>query len=291
MPTVEDTPPNVANLVSARVATASSPEFKFTVNSDAQTRQDIIFASSGQRPTSPDSDAPITKHNVQGSMTLDLTKTFLEGSTGSGSDAPFTDNQKLFAAHAVFCGLGFLLFPPAGALLARLFRTFTPTWFKGHWIIQFASGGPVIMIGFIMAIAAVQNKSGAHFANTPHKRVGLVLILLYIAQCSLGAFIHFVKPKVFNGRPPQNYVHAVLGLMIIALAFYQVHTGYDDAWPTTGRETPSGVNIVFYIWVVLMPLLYCAGLALLPKQFRQERQYMLTRGGSSEDMHELRASR
>ncbi|KAG8897988.1 hypothetical protein FRC01_011075, partial [Tulasnella sp. 417] len=35
-----------------------------------------------------------------------------------------------------------------------------------------------------------------------------------------------------KGRPIQNYTHALLGLTIIALAFYNVHEGYGDEWFT-----------------------------------------------------------
>ena len=51
----------------------------------------------------------------------------------------------------------------------------------------------------------------------------------------------------------QNYFHAVLGLLIIALAFYQVRTGYKTEWPnTTGRgDVSNGIDIVWYIWVVV----------------------------------------
>jgi hypothetical protein len=59
------------------------------------------------------------------------------------------------------------------------------------------------------------------------QRIGLVIFGLCIAQMSLGAFIHFVR--VFrvsfpfgSRRPPQNYIHALLGLTILALAEYQV---------------------------------------------------------------------
>jgi hypothetical protein len=210
------------------------------------------------------------------------------GSPGGATTTPFTDTQKLFVAHAIFCGLGFLLLLPAGALLARYFRTFTPTWFKGHWFNQFAISGPVILIGFALAIAAVAQKGTPHF-TAGHKVWGLVLILLYLVQCGLGAFIHFVKPKNRVGRPPQNYGHAVLGLLIIAVAFYQVRTGYSVAWPSaTNRETPGAVNVVWIIWLVLMVLLYAGGLAFLPKQWRQEKQSQLTRYPSDmSDKHEL----
>ncbi|KAG8915441.1 hypothetical protein FRC01_003661, partial [Tulasnella sp. 417] len=34
-----------------------------------------------------------------------------------------------------------------------------------------------------------------------------------------------------TGRPIQNYGHAILGLTIIGLAFYNVHEGYGTEWP------------------------------------------------------------
>jgi hypothetical protein len=212
-------------------------------------------------------------------LTLDLSKPLSSGddSPGVAGTVPLTDTQKLIVAHAVFCGLGFLFFLPGGVLLARYFRTFTPTWFKGHWSIQFAISGPVILIGFALAIAAVVQRGTPHF-SAGHKAWGLVLIVLYLVQCSLGAIIHFVKPKNRTTRPPQNYGHAVLGLFIIAISFYQVRTGYANAWPlATGLKAPGAVDIIWIVWLVLMILLYAGGLAFLPKQWRKEKESQLIR--------------
>lgn len=62
-----------------------------------------------------------------------------------------------------------------------------------------------------------------------------------------------MKPKNAKRRPLQNYLHAVLGLTVIGLAFYQVRSGYKTEWVlSTGRdELPETVNIVWYIWVVV----------------------------------------
>jgi hypothetical protein len=83
--------------------------------------------------------------------------------------------------------------------------------------------------------------------------------VLYLLQVTLGGFIHFVKLPLMSTnakkdderrrRPVQNYVHAVLGLFIIALAFYQVHTGYDVEYPKyTGLKVPSWVRPT---WIAL----------------------------------------
>ena len=54
--------------------------------------------------------------------------------------------------------------------------------------------------------------------------IGFAIFGLYIAQVTLGAFIHFVRIRIpFPGyRPPQNYFHPLLGLAILAMANYQV---------------------------------------------------------------------
>jgi hypothetical protein len=78
-----------------------------------------------------------------------------------------------------------------------------------------------------------------------------------VLQVSLGAIIHWLKPKSWamgGRRPIQNYAHAVIGILIIALALYQARTGYMTEWPrVTGNPAPNGVNIVWYIWVVVSP--------------------------------------
>jgi hypothetical protein len=56
------------------------------------------------------------------------------------------------------------------------------------------------------------------------QRVGYAIFTLYSFQLLLGAFIHLVRtPSLFIvHRPPQNYLHAALGLSILAMAGYEV---------------------------------------------------------------------
>jgi Eukaryotic cytochrome b561 len=129
------------------------------------------------------------------------------------------------------------------------------------------------------------------------QRVGILVFGLYGVQVALGAIIHWLKPKSWTKggtRPIQNYIHGILGVLIIGLALYQARTGYKTEWPrATGRSAPNGVKIVWYIWAVvslsmgtkgnslgthqsirlqLLPVSYFAGLALLPRQFKQEKR-------------------
>lgn len=94
----------------------------------------------------------------------------------------------MIIAHAIFCTLGFLLFLPAGALLARYLRTFIPgpIWFRGHAILQFFIGkprhflnplakrlcisaaAPTIFIGIMLGVGAVASAHAAHL-DDDHK--------------------------------------------------------------------------------------------------------------------------
>ncbi len=164
----------------------------------------------------------------------------------------------MIVAHAILCTIGFLILLPAGALLARYARTFTGGWFKGHWVFQLAIGtsgvgcwcfgwthtddrrvcsmlrfvpdlaGPIIVTGVALGIAAVSSAQAMHL-DDDHKKWGVAIFVLYFVQCMVGEVIHRVKPTswtVRKKRPLQNYFHAILGLLVIGLSFYQVSSSY-----------------------------------------------------------------
>ena len=58
------------------------------------------------------------------------------------------------------------------------------------------------------------------------QKFGIAIFVLYFSQPSLGAIIHWIGPQNARGRPLQNYPHAVIGLLLITLAFYRVRMGY-----------------------------------------------------------------
>lgn len=139
---------------------------------------------------------------------------------------------------------------------------------------MFSLAGPVIIIGFALGIRAVV-ETGAPPLSDNHmvclrfcshfsvycsqvifinrQKWGVAIFVLYIFQCSLGAFIHWVKFDIrVMGRPPQNYFHALLGLFIIGIALYQVRTGYRSEWLKIGRGALAvSTDDVWYTWVVV----------------------------------------
>ncbi|KAJ7082328.1 hypothetical protein C8R44DRAFT_652725 [Mycena epipterygia] len=162
-------------------------------------------------------------------------------------------NQGLLIAHGIVCAVGFAFCLPAGVILARYLRTSRPWWYTGHWIAQFGIAGPVILVGIVLGHRVTDKYGESPADDSNHKALGNILLGLYAAQCAIGAIIHFFKPKNSKGRPPQNYLHAVFGLIIIVLGMYQIRTGYDDEWPLyagSGR-LPKGVNLLWIIWTIV----------------------------------------
>ncbi|OJT06970.1 hypothetical protein TRAPUB_2171 [Trametes pubescens] len=292
MPTVDSNPPRVATPDDAASdLTGTQPKMSFTIPAadNSATSQTIIWAFGNTNPGDKAVDATLIQHLESGPISIDMSQVVAEtdlahlanpatdpNSSSGTVDTPLLPFQKLIIAHGLLCTIGFLIMLPAGALLARYSRTFTNAWFLGHWVFQFAFAGPVIISGLVCGIEAVKKQGGE--LSDDHKRWGFAIFALYIAQLGLGAIIHWLKPTswtVGKRRPAQNYFHAVLGILIIGLAFYQVRTGFRTEWPArSGRPAISNAaNIVWYIWVVLVPVLYFAGLALLPRQFRMERPH------------------
>ncbi|KAJ7432151.1 hypothetical protein FB451DRAFT_1065784 [Mycena latifolia] len=199
-------------------------------------------------------------------------------STGPSTPEARSHYQAVVIAHALICVLGFAILLPAGALVARYMRTFRPWWYTAHWIAQFGIAGPVILIGVILGY--LSSSTYRKTAGDDHKTWGTIILALYFIQCALGAVIHYIKPKNVRRRPPQNYLHAILGIVVMILGMYQIHTGYDDEWPryVGFGALPTGVNALWIVWCVLLVLAYAAGLYFIRKQYRQEAAARATPG-------------
>ncbi|KAJ7629555.1 hypothetical protein B0H17DRAFT_962861, partial [Mycena rosella] len=147
--------------------------------------------------------------------------------------------RSLVIGHGFLCVFGFAVLLPAGVLVARYMRTFRPWWYIAHWIAQaaielitpFLQAGPVILLGVVLGFLANKAYGDPETPHSDHKTWGTIILLLYVIQCILGAVIHYVKAKNATRRPPQNYLHAHLGLTILILGMYQIRTGYNEEWP------------------------------------------------------------
>ncbi|KAI0288575.1 hypothetical protein BC826DRAFT_680155 [Russula brevipes] len=175
--------------------------------------------------------------------------------------------------HAYLAATTFLVVMPLGVLIPRYFRTFTNRWWHAHWVLNSVVSGSLIIAAWVKGNQAQRGSMDTH------KRIGLVIFGLCIAQMSLGTFIHYVR--VFrvsfpfgSRRPPQNYMHALLGLTILALAEYQVHNGMYSEWPRKTGNSPMSKSAK-HAWLALTIIFWCLyafGLLFLPRQYRQERE-------------------
>ncbi|EJD42282.1 CBD9-like protein [Auricularia subglabra TFB-10046 SS5] len=282
MPTVVPSPPRVATLIASESNIASAqPTYSFSIpSSGSASAQQLIWAAASQDPQSASTSATIQFHDLgYGAVVLEasapLSADGTASTTSSGSQ-PLNKWQKFVVVHAVLFAVGFLVMLPIGALIARLLRTSVEgkTWFRAHAVVQGWLTFPIMVVAFAFATSAVEQRGAAHYDDF-HKRLGLALFILYLLQVLFGSIVHFVKPRSAAARRPlQNYAHAVVGLVIIGLAYAQVRNGYEHEWSeATGRGKPSNaVNVLWIVWVVALPVLYFGGLSLLPRQFRQERE-------------------
>ncbi|KIP02587.1 hypothetical protein PHLGIDRAFT_95856 [Phlebiopsis gigantea 11061_1 CR5-6] len=318
MPTLDASPPRTATAQPALSSlSGSNPKLVFTIPAASSTSNTVIWAFSNVNPDSNAEDATLQIHLNSGPITLDISQTLTSGSKdptnpvstiaqtasggGSGNSTststpsvsdgiPLLPYQKYIVAHAILLVVGFLFLLPLGAIISRYLRTFSPVWFKLHWIIQWVLALPLIVTGFALGVTSV-NMAGVPHQNDTHKRWGVAIFVVYIMQLALGAFIHFLKIPVLplRGRAFQNYFHAVLGIFIIGASFYQVRTGFRTEWPlATGRgSVGNGANVVWIVWLVLILVVYFAGMLFLPRQYKQEEDSRRVALKSSEPSIEM----
>jgi len=139
---------------------------------------------------------------------------------------------------------------------------------------------PVITLGVLLGpvIVYIKPTFRTHFANA-HEVCGVLLLFLYYGQVLLGRYIHERRNRlaeigpVTRPHPPFNILHICLGVSIIGLAFFQVRSGLQWWEIVTGRPpiTPWAYPL-WHVWIVLLPLAYFGGYALLPRQLRLERE-------------------
>jgi len=190
-----------------------------------------------------------------------------------------SEYEKRVRDHGLLAAIAFLVLIPVGVLIPRYLRTYINRWWWGHAITNFLISGPLVIAAWVMGHRAHK------LTDSPmdhHKTIGFAIFGLYIAQVVLGAIVHFVRiPIPFIGhRPPQNYIHALLGLTILAMAEYQVHYGMYVQWPNfTGNIHPvkEAAKHAWLALVIIFWSLYAIGLLFLRRQYTQEREGRLAK--------------
>lgn len=147
--------------------------------------EDLIFAYSPVRPDSDSPHATMARHKEAGYLTLKFSEEEAEIPAPPTDDAASHKEESdshdevvghqesgvhttTVLLHAFFLSFAFLLLLPTGVITARWARTFTPVWFKVHWIINFPLAMPLILLGWVLGPVAVNQHGSGHF-NDRHK--------------------------------------------------------------------------------------------------------------------------
>ncbi|KII88742.1 hypothetical protein PLICRDRAFT_176291 [Plicaturopsis crispa FD-325 SS-3] len=290
-PTPLSTPQRPITTPLSSVNFSLTPTMRFGIASQGDTVQDLIWAFATVLPD-PDPSSTLQQHLDAGNFTLDFTKSLADASSTSSSETPTPTQSstpstasvsasagalglydRLVVAHGLLLSIGFLFILPLSALAARWGRSFASHWYEIHYYMNVVLGIPVIIVGWALGPLAVAEQGWAHFRDI-HQIIGLFLFLLYILQLAIGALAHrFRKAQPGSGWPYWNVVHVVLGVSIAAVAFFETRSGFTFAWKkgTSRPDLPGVVPALWTAWIIILPILYIAGLALLPRQLAKER--------------------
>lgn len=259
-----------------------------------------IWAANTKATPQAASDSPISIHSGHGGFALDLTKAYngeapsvpsgvaalasFNGSTTStsqsnsgttassggvgGSSAPVRDlnryHNRFWIAHMTFMLIAWLLLVPAAILVARYGRLFFK-WFPTHRGLQLAAF-VAVTIGFFVAVGALADAGFSHF-TAKHMKVGLAIYILMFVQLVLGQTGHVIRRK--TGSRIVNFVHIPLGLLIYALAIWNIHLGF-EIW--SWWQVPDSATWVVAAWSILVAVVYLGGLLLVPKEREREHE-------------------
>jgi hypothetical protein len=177
----------------------------------------VVYAVGGSAAEAT-SHAAMQYHGTQrrGKLVVNL-------GTGASSAAPL-DPLLVLHGSLMFLAWGVLL--PLGAVSSRLCRNVKPSsgpnarWFCMHWVLQL-SGYVSMIAAAITAVVLVANRGGGHF-DSPHKALGLVVLLLATMLVLAGKF----RPgKDAAIRATWALMHKGGGWLTLAVAVVAILTG------------------------------------------------------------------
>ncbi|KAK8858504.1 hypothetical protein IAR55_002731 [Kwoniella newhampshirensis] len=293
MPTVVSNPPRRASLVtSSSFSDSTTTSITFTIPSMSNTANstNIIWAYSTTNPRSSAVNANIVQHLASGNTRLSLLSPLASNITtptphgGSGSSdntgsgeagTSGSTSKKTLVAHVAVGAVAAMAVLPSGILIPRVARGLSTGrwWFPAHAAVNGLIGFALVTAAFGIAVA---NFDGGF--NSSHRKLGLTLFILTVAQTLLGLFVHFYQRphrlQTASGRGPTNFLHITLGVVIVGIGFGTVWKGIDEEWGLySGTGRPNvGWKVGWGLIVAIVAILYLGGYYLLPRQLRNERQ-------------------
>lgn len=184
----------------------------------------------------------------------DKTATTFDFSSGNSDSAPSASGASYRAddmkkTHGALSVLGWGLFLPYGAIVARYLRHRDPLWYYIHLVIEF--------LGFILGVAAaVVGLSLSHMLQVDivgHKTIGIFVLVLSILQ----VLAFFARPsKDSKNRKYWNWYHSWSGRTAIFLAAVNIILGIHigDAGPgwKIGYGFVLGLTLIACIFLETM---------------------------------------
>lgn len=186
------------------------------------------------------------------------------------------DVEAQIGAHASLMGLSLGFLVPSGIMVPvlcnkrwRRYRVLGFNWFDLHFSLMVLSViamsiGLAMMIWFkISQVADLEGDVGKVIFITPHGIVGLVSVLLLYAQVALGIFRPKKTDNPYDDDPdlPRTknriiweYVHANVGRVYCAFAFYMMWTGFENLkyYIIDSSKVFDVLHWVFLGWVIIL---------------------------------------
>ncbi|KZP07372.1 hypothetical protein FIBSPDRAFT_1053000 [Athelia psychrophila] len=249
------------------LSVGSKPSFVYTVSSiSTKPAQLVVWALASALPSGASPDAKLMQHIDSGICTLDLTlpSNSTTPTTTSAGDPAHKRYMKIIN-HGILCTVG-ILGPPRSAGSSRGGQTFTTYWFAGHAVVQAMLNGLIIVAGIALGVMpSMKARRRVWMMCTRSARLPAPFVpsgrlhhpFLQIQDRHPSARVEL------RARRPRAADHHPRPLAS--------KDGYIHEYPEwTMDKVPRGVNRLWILWVVLIPVVDFAGLALVPRQFKQD---------------------
>ncbi|KAI9223419.1 hypothetical protein BC828DRAFT_258972, partial [Blastocladiella britannica] len=158
-------------------------------------------------------------------------------------------------AHGLTMLAMFGLVLPGAAFYARYYRSASPYWMPIH-------AGVQTFAGLLVLLATIPAWLSAYQCHTPHRWVG-VFIMLMVAMQLLGGFAHFrdmTKPRVPKGIVRNGRIHAITGTLILATGFVQMPLGINHDYKF---GDPTAMWSPLYLYWYACVLVWAAAIAAM----------------------------
>jgi len=138
-------------------------------------------------------------------------------------DVSVDPNNSLIVAHGALMFVAFGIAAPLAVALSRYGRG--RDWMQSHWWLMLAVG-VIAFAAFWLAFSYIFITQIPNFMpSDPHSILGLIILVLFFTQVILGAINHSLYTPARKSTPIQNWVHIVLGYLIILLGGANVAVG------------------------------------------------------------------